>query len=87
MNFVEIFASPVSDLHPGENIRYEIAVYYGLSFKLQEIHIFSGDVFAGAYLINVFLISEIVNTDFMINSTNNKCHRVNANSRNSELSF
>lgn len=54
------------NLHPGENFRYEIAVDYGLSFKLQEIHIYFGDVFAGAYLINVFLESENVNTDFMI---------------------
>lgn len=52
-------ASSFSDLHPGENFRYEIAVDYGLSFKLQEIHIYFGDVFAGAYLINVFLESEL----------------------------
>lgn len=50
-------------LNPGENFRYEVAVDYGLSFKLQEIHIYFGDVFAGAYLINVFLESENVNTD------------------------
>lgn len=87
MNFGNIFVSPVSDLHPGENFRYEIAVYYGLCFQLQKIHIFFGDVFAGAYLINVFLESEIVNTDFMINSTNNTCQQVNATSMDSELCF
>lgn len=78
-------ASP-SYLHPGENFRYEIAVDYGLSFKLQEIHIYFGDVFAGAYLINVFLESENVNTDFMINFTNNT-HQVYATSTGSKLYF
>lgn len=78
-------ASP-SYLHPGENFRYEVAVDYGLSFKLQEIHIYFGDVFAGAYLINVFLESENVNTDFMINFTNNT-HQVYATSMGSKLYF
>lgn len=78
-------ASP-SYLHPGENFRYEVAVDYGLSFKLQEIHIYFGDVFAGAYLINVFLESENVNTDFMINFTNNT-HQVYATSTDSKLYF
>lgn len=73
-------------LHPGENFRYEVAVDYGLSFKLQEIHIYFGDVFAGAYLINVFLESENVNTDFMINFTNNT-HQVYTTSMDSKLYF
>lgn len=78
-------ASPLY-LHPGENFRYEVAVDYGPSFKLQEIHIYFGDVFAGAYLINVFLESENVNTDLMINFTNNT-HQVYATSMDSKLYF